>query len=154
MSSHPYNGAIRKLRRMGLLGKNNPNYQDCANLICDSRGWPRVSGRDSAKDVCVRFLAKTAKPEPKRIPYAQWQAQQKAFYLSREWRELRYEALRRCGAQCCLCGRTRNHGIVLHVDHIKPISKFPDLRLDINNLQVLCEECNMGKSNKDDTDWR
>jgi 5-methylcytosine-specific restriction endonuclease McrA len=26
------------------------------------------------------------------------------------------------------------------------------LRLD--NLQVLCEPCNLGKSNRDETDWR
>ena len=33
----------------------------------------------------------------------------------------------------------------IHVDHIKPKSKHWDLRLDINNLQVLCEDCNFGK---------
>jgi hypothetical protein len=26
--------------------------------------------------------------------------------------------------------------------------------LDINNLQVLCEACNIGKTNRDTTDWR
>lgn len=45
-------------------------------------------------------------------------------------------------------------GVKLHVDHIKPKSLFLHLAYDLNNLQVLCEDCNMGKSNKDDTDWR
>ena len=76
------------------------------------------------------------------------------FYSSREWRELRYQALVTNGACCQCCGRSRQHGIVLHVDHIKPRSKFPGLELTLSNLQVLCEDCNMGKSNKDQTDWR
>jgi 5-methylcytosine-specific restriction endonuclease McrA len=42
----------------------------------------------------------------------------------------------------------------MHVDHILPRSKFPELELDIDNLQVLCEECNLAKSNIDTTDWR
>ena len=77
-----------------------------------------------------------------------------SFYLSREWREVRYKALVKHGAACQCCGATRTDGVRLHVDHIKPRSKWPSLQLDINNLQVLCEDCNLGKSNKDDTDWR
>jgi len=46
------------------------------------------------------------------------------------------------------------HGIVIHVDHIKPRSRYPELSLEIENLQVLCEDCNMGKSNVFETDWR
>lgn len=78
----------------------------------------------------------------------------KSFYETREWREVRYQALLRCGAKCNCCGRTKNDGAILHVDHIKPRSKYPELELDISNLQVLCEDCNFGKSNKDETDWR
>jgi hypothetical protein len=77
------------------------------------------------------------------------------FYASREWRDLRFRALKRSNGCCTLCGRSpREHGIVLHVDHIKPRSRFPDLELRLSNLQVLCEDCNLGKSNRDDTDWR
>lgn len=42
----------------------------------------------------------------------------------------------------------------MHVDHIKPRSKYPHLAYDVNNLQVLCQDCNFGKSNHDETDWR
>ena len=45
-------------------------------------------------------------------------------------------------------------GIKLNVDHIKPRKKYPKLALDVDNLQVLCNECNHGKGNRDDTDWR
>lgn len=42
----------------------------------------------------------------------------------------------------------------MHVDHIKPRSLFPDLALRLENLQVLCSQCNEAKSNIDTTDWR
>lgn len=76
------------------------------------------------------------------------------FYKSRVWRELRYKALAKSNGKCCLCNRSAKDDVILHVDHIKPISKFPKLKLALDNLQVLCEDCNIGKSNKDYTDWR
>lgn len=87
-------------------------------------------------------------PKPARKPDAQ-------FYKTDAWRALRFEALKASNGCCALCGRSqRLHGVVLHVDHIKPRSRFPDLSLDPQNLQILCEDCNLGKSNRDDTDWR
>ena len=76
------------------------------------------------------------------------------FYLSREWRSLRYRVLTKYGGRCMVCGRTAKDGIVIHVDHIKPRSKFPHLELVEDNLQILCEDDNLGKSNRDQTDWR
>ena len=77
------------------------------------------------------------------------------FYSTPEWRRLRYQVLRIHQAKCMCCGRSpKDHGVVLHVDHIKPRSKHPHLELDLNNLQVLCEDCNLGKLNQDETDWR
>jgi hypothetical protein len=72
------------------------------------------------------------------------------FYQSREWQSLRYDVLRASGAICSLCGASPNNkpGVVIHVDHIKPISKYWHLRKDRDNLQVLCGECNQGKSDK------
>ena len=75
----------------------------------------------------------------------------KAFYNTREWRDVRYKVLTKYGKVCQCCGQTKGY---LHVDHIKPRSLFSDLELDINNLQVLCEACNIGKANRDTTDWR
>ena len=77
----------------------------------------------------------------------------KSFYSSREWLELRYKALAKFGAICQCCGATTATSI-MHVDHILPKSKYPEKALDIDNLQILCKECNLGKSNKDSTDWR
>lgn len=68
------------------------------------------------------------------------------FFQSQEWREMRYRVLRKLGFKCQACGQ-KGSECVLHVDHIKPRSKYPELALDESNLQVLCEDCNMGKSN-------
>ena len=58
------------------------------------------------------------------------------------------------GRRCCLCGRTVKDGVALHVDHIKPRSKYPELALDIENLQILCDECDDGKGDRYEMDWR
>ena len=76
------------------------------------------------------------------------------FYKSFEWRRVRYKALKRHGSICQCCGLSAQNSVVIHVDHIKPLRKFWHLRLDVNNLQVLCEICNHGKGSWDQTDWR
>ena len=77
------------------------------------------------------------------------------FYSSPDWRRLRIMKLHNhnkdFGPKCSIC---RNASLSLHVDHIKPRSKYPELELDYNNLQVLCAECNIGKSNLEDKDLR
>jgi hypothetical protein len=74
-----------------------------------------------------------------------------SFYLSLEWKVLRYMALLHYGKKCLSCGSEDSE---LHVDHIKPISLFPELKEDVNNLQILCKKCNLDKSNIHTTDYR
>lgn len=79
---------------------------------------------------------------------------QDAFLQSYEWRRIRMQAIKQYGQRCSCCGATAKDDVRLHVDHIKPRKLFPNLALDINNLQILCAECNHGKGNWDMTDWR
>lgn len=76
------------------------------------------------------------------------------FLSTYEWRKVRMMALKKHGARCQCCGASAATGAVIHVDHIKPRKLFPQLALDVDNLQVLCHECNHGKGNWDTTDWR
>jgi len=78
-------------------------------------------------------------------------AKYRSFYYSREWLEIRYAVLAKYGYNCMVCGIRAKPP---HVDHIKPRSKYPALELTFDNLQVLCHDCNIGKSNLDETDWR
>ncbi len=76
------------------------------------------------------------------------------FLNSFEWRRARYIALKNSDGKCQLCGRSKHDGIVLNVDHIKPRKTHPELALTQSNFQTLCHDCNHGKGNIDDTDWR
>jgi len=60
---------------------------------------------------------------------------------------VRYQVLKR-DRTCRLCGAGPDDA-VLHVDHIIPRSQGGSS--DIDNLQVLCQHCNLGKSNLDST---
>jgi len=64
---------------------------------------------------------------------------------------IRYRVLKAANGKCVLCGVSAADAR-LHVDHIIPRSQGGSN--DIENLQCLCEACNLGKSNKDDTDFR
>jgi 5-methylcytosine-specific restriction endonuclease McrA len=53
------------------------------------------------------------------------------------------------------CGATPDDGETqIHVDHIKPRFKYPQLALNADNLQVLCSVCNQGKGKWDESDFR
>jgi len=75
------------------------------------------------------------------------------FLKSREWRIVRMRALEKHGARCQACGRTAADGVVINVDHVKDRGRYPELALDIDNLQVLCAPCNHGKGTGGH-DWR
>lgn len=77
-----------------------------------------------------------------------------SFYQSMRWLKLRSKAFELYGNKCSCCGSSPENGAMLHVDHIKPKSLYPELALDIENLQILCERCNIGKSNLSETQWR
>lgn len=76
------------------------------------------------------------------------------FLYSEAWRMLRKEAVAKYGLVCCKCGRDNSRRFPINMDHIKPRKYFPELALDINNLQPLCGPCNKAKGNKNQTDWR
>lgn len=60
---------------------------------------------------------------------------------------LRWTILKRDNFSCRKCGRSpaKDPSIILHIDHIIPWSK--DGETVIENLETLCEQCNLGKSN-------
>jgi 5-methylcytosine-specific restriction endonuclease McrA len=65
---------------------------------------------------------------------------------------IRWQVFQRDNWKCVSCGRSAANDVILHVDHIVPRSKGGKDELD--NYQTLCHICNIGKSNKDDTNIR
>lgn len=61
---------------------------------------------------------------------------------------LRLHVLNRDNFRCVFCGKSpvTDIGTKLHIDHIEPFSNGGKSVLE--NLQTLCEECNLGKSNR------
>lgn len=127
----------------------NVTNKSIALEVCKLTGWKFKDYKTSHKKIIQKFASYLAQGKD----FTRKQGSND-FYRSREWRELRYEALIRCGRRCMCCGAQPKDGIILHVDHVKPRSKYPHLELDINNLQVLCEDCNLGKSNIYEHDFR
>ena len=72
-----------------------------------------------------------------------------SFYSSEEWKNLRNKVFQKYPPICMRCGNKSN----LEVDHVKPRAKYPKLELDIDNLQILCGDCNLLKGVKDDSKW-
>ena len=60
-------------------------------------------------------------------------------------RGLRHEVFKRDNYTCQECGATKEDGAKLHIDHIIPVSQGGTDELD--NLQTLCDKCNLNKSN-------
>jgi hypothetical protein len=81
-------------------------------------------------------------------------ARLRVFYESIEWRRLSYDVKIERGRRCECCGATPATGARIITDHIKPIRKYWHLRLQRSNLQVLCDDCNLGKGSRDETDFR
>ena len=64
-------------------------------------------------------------------------------------KKIRFEVFKRDGFKCQYCGASAPD-IILHVDHIKPVSKGG--KNTITNLITACSRCNLGKSDIELTD--
>jgi 5-methylcytosine-specific restriction endonuclease McrA len=121
--------------------------------------WRTIMARSKASKYkkYLRELAKEnyQKAHPRKyVQVAGVDVREDAFLKTFEWRRVRMTALVKYGARCQCCGASPATGAVMHVDHIKPRRTHPELALDPENLQILCEECNHGKGSLYDTDWR
>lgn len=63
------------------------------------------------------------------------------FYKSREWRDLREDALRRDNYECQKHKARGKYHRAECVHHIKEVKPFPHLALTLSNLMSLCNVC-------------
>jgi len=61
-------------------------------------------------------------------------------------KSIRHEVFKRDNYRCLECNASKDDGVVLHVDHIIPVAQGGSDELD--NLQTLCQDCNLAKSNR------
>ena len=120
----------------------------------DLRGFWKDEKQDAKTSNWIKKeTKKKSRKQKNRLKRAKYS--KSGFYMTDVWRKLRYRVIRKYKGICMACGSSyKEHGVRIHVDHIKPRSRYPELALDFNNLQVLCENCNLGKGVTDETDWR
>ena len=122
------------------------------HAISDKFNWPMPEQKNQQTKFMRKAISQLT-PKPERKYFSRFKTSED-FYKSQQWKDLRYIALKQANGCCQLCGARAADGVQIHVDHIKPRSRYPQYELDLNNLQVLCEDCNFGKSNVDETNWK
>lgn len=154
--------------RLGYASKENVKLYDLVCMALEVDGMPmpmnftssvwvkenidHIIGRNKFEKLkSCSVVKKMPAKKPKR---SNVYVSSDAFLSSYQWRKLRMEALIKHGRRCMCCGATPSTGAVMNVDHIKPRKRYPELALEINNLQILCHDCNHGKGNWNETDWR
>ena len=130
-------------RRFHLMNKNGTALL-CSNDIKITKKYTRVTLRPVSAKFCGTCSGTAGNIKKDKV------ISSSSFYKSWAWKEVRYKTLKRYGNKCMCCG-SRDRVVV---DHIKPRSVHPKLELDEDNLQVLCNDCNMGKGKWDETDFR
>lgn len=77
-----------------------------------------------------------------------------------QWKATKYLAMTVLGNECACCGLkpgdTHEDGsrVIATGDHVLPFCMNKELRTELLNIQILCDQCNVAKGHKDLTDWR
>ena len=127
-----WSGFVNLKKKTKKLKTNSPQVINSMTTSRDSWEW-----KPEKKDIPEIKMIKTAKKSTgrKKDRYARVSKKDNEdFYKSREWLELRVRVLEKYECKCMMCGRSpKYHEVVIHVDHIKPRSKFPEQSLRISN---------------------
>ncbi|WP_394898643.1 HNH endonuclease [Enterococcus gallinarum] len=73
----------------------------------------------------------------------------KSFYRTQAWKEVSDFVYEREGGRCQRCGRFV-FGKQAHRHHVVPIKKNDLLKLDPNNIRLLCPKCHVIEENETD----
>lgn len=94
----------------------------------------------------MKVRLRTLKPQLSSVtraiaPAIRHNADWRAWYSTKRWRELRIATFRRDGFQCALCYVIEGRSANLVCDHIEPHGGMIELFYDPDNLQTLCKPC-------------
>jgi hypothetical protein len=100
--------------------------------LCELGELEKVIGGGRTVNTYNLLLPIAKQGKPRNRASAQERARKSTLY--REWR---IAVLKRDGCACKMCDALED----LHVHHIKPFAKFPELRFEVSNGITLCELC-------------
>lgn len=138
-----YKGYIRKEEALFNRNKLNPIISmsvDCKAIYTSPKGrntWTKSHNYDLEQVSAIWIDLQ------QRIAYSETEQARREQERAKMSARLRYLVLKRDGFKCQICGRTQEDGVKLHVDHIIPVSKGGETKME--NLRTLCEDCNLGK---------
>jgi len=138
---------VEKRLRQILRGIEFTNmYGLCQSSCCSEGEALKMCHRIGNLWVCVDCEERFMLAEP--MPSLSDETPKEKTEREKMTASLRFEILTRDSFTCRACGRSPRKGddIKLHVDHIKPIHHGG--KTEPGNLQVLCQDCNLGKSAK------
>lgn len=122
-------------------------FLECEIVCVVSYDSPQGRNHYSKSEKCrIDDIAPRFKVLQERIDRQNSEEMRKKRARSQMTDKLRYTILKRDEFRCVLCGRGRDEGAQLEVDHIFPVSKGGETVPQ--NLRTLCKECNRGKSDE------
>ena len=163
-------GSWNKALQSAGLTINNRQYNELELLQNLQNVWIKLGKQPARRDMDNKLISTISSGAYLRF-YSTWSNALKSFILYIEENELsgpsastfreneithktsrdvnlrlRFLVMKRDNFKCCNCGRSpaTTQGLELHIDHIKPWAKGGETVLE--NLQTLCSDCNLGKS--------
>lgn len=125
-----------------LLGRQ-PLVREMRKPVSEHTAKPYINRYGSWYVACKEFI-NLKKKDLEFIKFTKVQSRVKTRYISEK---NRLRVLKRDHYKCQKCGRSpaTHRSLYLHIDHIVPFSNGGSN--DENNLQTLCNKCNLGKGN-------
>jgi hypothetical protein len=123
---------------LGLDGKPYTYESSSLRIINLGKVSGYTPGVKYTKGIYADLLYFVGDPTPGRL---MWSVPKNNIQLPPS---IRFKVIKRDGFACSFCGRNpREDGVKLHVDHIIP--RIKNGSNNENNLQTLCQDCNLGK---------
>jgi 5-methylcytosine-specific restriction endonuclease McrA len=82
-----------------------------------------------------------AKYDPVKVARSEFKNWRQSFD-GKNWKKEKFKSIH---GVCPVCSQKFNNARHFDIDHIKPLSKYPELALLKGNLQLLCHACNLQK---------
>jgi hypothetical protein len=130
--------------------KRNPRVlNDC--LVCGKEFWSyKHQNQKYCSQKCRQFHLRELKKGEKSHFWTGGKTKKSKLMRTRaEYTDWRNAVFQRDDYTCQRCGIKSGNGfkVYLHAHHIKPMSEYPELRLNIDNGITLCKDCHLLEHN-------